>query len=163
MGEHIRHMRILVASFRANEFDTVDGGYEGEAIPLHAVGMTVLRRIILDHYSVRDSANELIFPKIAALGYPANVSGGELWQFSISEENQLAIMHALKANEAEIEEHWIDVGWMKTSAECTSLQYCPGQGGFAANWARPISDASSPTFPRSVKPVFDLGHDDTVG
>ena len=58
---------------------------------------------------------QLFYPKIAALGYPADVvtngHAGVLWVFDISEKNQMSVMRALKTHEADIEEHWIDVGW----------------------------------------------------
>ena len=60
---------------------------------------------------------------IEALGYPADVvtngHAGVLWVFDISEENQMSVMRALKTHEADIEEHWIDVGWWATlSVSC---------------------------------------------
>ena len=46
--------------------------YGGEALPLHHVGLTTLRRTVLRHYSVRDADRQLLFPKIAALSaHPA--------------------------------------------------------------------------------------------
>ena len=106
-GESVRSLRMLVTSYDKTE---LSADYGKEQLPLHDVGLTVLRRGILRHYAVRDPAGELFFPKIAALGYPADVSTGghegELWVFDISEENQMEIMHAVKTHEADIEEHW---------------------------------------------------------
>ena len=70
---------------------------------------------------------QLFYPKIAALGYPADVvtngHAGVLWVFDISEKNQMSVMRALKTHEADIEEHWIDVGWW-ASACLHSSQLC---------------------------------------
>ena len=85
---------------------------------------------------------QLFYPKIAALGYPANVvtngHAGVLWVFDISEKNQMSVMRALKTHEADIEEHWIDVGWWASGAlsavllavavrchGCCMLSLCP--------------------------------------
>ena len=106
--ESVRSLRMLVTSYDKTE---LSADYGKEELPLHHVGLTVLRRSILQHYAVRDLGGELFFPKIAALGYPADVTtgghSGELWVFDISEQNQMAIMHEVKTHEANIEEHWI--------------------------------------------------------
>ena len=98
-GESMRSLRILVSSFNRTELASPAGGYAGEPLPLDDIGRTVLRRIILAHYAVKDAAGDLIFPKIAALGYPHDVvtdgHAGELWSFySITAQNQLSIMKA---------------------------------------------------------------------
>ena len=71
---------------------------------------------------------QLFYPKIAALGYPANVvtngHAGVLWVFDISEENQMSVMQALKTHEADIEEHWIDVGWWATLSVSCAFGCC---------------------------------------
>ena len=51
---------------------------------------------------------------------------------------------------------------MKSSALCTSAKNCPGEGAFAANWARPISDAAAPAFPNTPKTIFNYGKDASV-
>jgi len=147
--EHIRHIRILASGF--GQDDLAASGYHSEKLPIRAVGTAILRRTLLDHYSVRDADGELIYPKIANFGYPANVSGGETWQFSMSEEQQLEVALALKSNEADVEEHWIDVGWGSNV------------GSFYANMQYPLVKTAGPTFPRSLKPIFDLDHNASVG
>lgn len=103
--EELRTLRVLVSSYNRSELSAAlvvgsgiieasavppsspsspgnspptQTGYFDEALPLHSVGLVVLRRIILAHYAARtsDASRELIYPKIAALGYPGNVSDG---------------------------------------------------------------------------------------
>ena len=48
--ESVRSLRMLVTSYDRTE---LSAGYGKEELPLHHVGLTVLRRSILRHYAVR--------------------------------------------------------------------------------------------------------------
>ena len=63
-------------------------------------------------------------------------------------------MRRIKSGRAEIEEHWIDVGWYNG----------PGST-FAGNWmVRPLTGVyTAPRFPKGVGPIFELGKDTSGG
>eukprot|EP00658_Telonema_sp_P-2_P044823 TRINITY_DN3272_c0_g1_i7.p1 TRINITY_DN3272_c0_g1~~TRINITY_DN3272_c0_g1_i7.p1 ORF type:complete len:688 (-),score=118.99 TRINITY_DN3272_c0_g1_i7:535-2598(-) len=145
--EAIRHFRVMVASWKSGELDGVSD-YSADTIAMGQVGLVVLRRVILSHYAARNAAGHLIYPKVASLGYPNWIwTGGDL-----NETNQLAIVKALKAGQANVEEFWIDTGWYDSIA------------GFAGNWARPLSATTSRSqFPNGVGVVFDYAKNATAG
>ena len=56
LQESVRSLRILVTSYDRTE---LSADYGAEPLPLHHVGLTVLRRNILRHYAVRDPAGQV--------------------------------------------------------------------------------------------------------